>query len=212
MHTTATALSFNIFIYAIQVKLNQVIISDGKRVSVLVKIQKLAEPMEIKPGLYKQDATIADNTGFIRLTLWQRDIGKLDQSKSYRLHNVVVKSFNATKYLTSPKAGLHSTPANDLDDVVCQADSSSLMDEIIQAAEVVGINNLVKFNICMKCNSTVDEVDSLVGTCMLQVHPNTVVGQMSSGMVCKAPPPQCRTNGDARAHSFPIHHSHNCRE
>ena len=130
-----------------------------------MKIQKLAEPIEIKPGLYKQDATIADNTGFIRLTLWQQDIGKLDQSKSYRLHNVVVKSFNATKYLTSPKAGLHSTPADDHNDVVCQANSSSLMDEIIQAAEVVGINDLVKFNICMKCNSTVDEVHSLVGTC-----------------------------------------------
>ena len=193
--------------------MNQVIqnmISDGKRVSVLVKIQKLAEPIEIKPGLYKQDATIADNTGFIRLTLWQRDIGKLDQSKSYHLHNVVVKSFNATKYLTNPKAGLHSTPADDLNDVVCQANSSSLMDEIIQAAEVVGID-LVKFNICMKCNSTVDKVEDS-RRYMLQVHPNTAVGQMSSGMACKAPPPQCRTNGDARAHSFPIHHSHNRRE
>ena len=39
------------------------------------------------------------------------------------------------------------------------------MDEIIQAAEVVRINDLVKFNICIRCNSTVDEVDSLVGTC-----------------------------------------------
>ena len=72
-----------IFIYTIQVTLNQVkqnLISDGKRVSFLVKVQKLAEPIEIKPGLYKQDVTIADKSGYIRLTLWQWDIGigKLD--------------------------------------------------------------------------------------------------------------------------------------
>jgi hypothetical protein len=71
-----------------QVKQN--LISDGKHISILVNVQKLAEPIEIKPGLHKQDATIADKTGYIRLTLWQRDIGKLDQSKSYCLHNVMV--------------------------------------------------------------------------------------------------------------------------
>ena len=132
--------------------------------SVLVKVQKVGEKMEVKPGLYKQDATIADKTVYICLTLWQQDVDKLGQGKSYCLHNLVVKSFNATKYLTTPKASLHSIPENDQDDVVCEPDTCSLMDEILNA-EVVGVTDVSNHRMRIKCNSTVEEIDALVGIC-----------------------------------------------
>ena len=72
-----------------QVKKDDVLkTSDSKRVSVLVGGLKVGEKGEIKPGLFKRDATIADENGHMRLTV------KLEDGKIYRLQNPVVKSFN----------------------------------------------------------------------------------------------------------------------
>ena len=40
--------------------------SDSKRVSVLVRGLKVGEKDEIKPGLFKRDATVADEKGHMR--------------------------------------------------------------------------------------------------------------------------------------------------
>ena len=57
-------------IHTIQVTLDKIRdISDGKRISAKVKVQKLGETSEVKQGLHKQDATIADKTACMRLTL-----------------------------------------------------------------------------------------------------------------------------------------------
>ena len=69
--------------------------SDGKRMSVLVRALKVREKGEIKPGLFKRDATVADEKGHMHLTFWKSDTDKLEERKTYRLHNLVVKSFNA---------------------------------------------------------------------------------------------------------------------
>jgi ssDNA-binding replication factor A large subunit len=83
-------------------------ISDTKRIAVVVKVTKVADREEVKPGLFKQDLMIGDSTGYIRLTVWQEDIDKLHNGHSYLLHNLVVKSFNGSKYLGTPKTGLHT--------------------------------------------------------------------------------------------------------
>ena len=129
-----------------QVHLDDVLqTSDGKRVSVLVRVLKMGEK-EVKPGLFKRDATIADAKGHLRLTLWKSDTDKLEEGKTYQLHNPVVKSFNAVKYLTTPKAGLHSTPEVDLD--VCQPDTCSTSDHdeflSLMDAEVLGVDDITK--------------------------------------------------------------------
>ena len=57
-----------------QVNLDDVLkMSDGKRVSVLVRVLKVGEKEEIKPGLFKRDATVTDAKGHQRLTLWKSD-------------------------------------------------------------------------------------------------------------------------------------------
>ena len=151
-----------------QVHLDDVLqTSDGKRVSVLGRVLKMGEK-EVKPGLFKRDATIADAKGHLRLTLWKSDTDKLEEGKTYRLHNLVVKSFNAVKYLTTPKAGLHSTPEVDLDNV-CQPDtcSTSDHDELLSLmdAEVLGVDDITRRVLCIKCRSTVDLIDGVIGIC-----------------------------------------------
>ena len=82
----------------------------------MIKVLRISEKQEVKAELEKQDITISDATGTARLTLWQENIGKLDVDDSYEIKDLIVNSYNGTKYLTSPKSGCTITP---LDDIRC---------------------------------------------------------------------------------------------
>lgn len=138
---------------------------DGKHVAVLVKVLKLGDKEEVKPGLYKRDAIIADAKSHMRLTLWKTDTDKLEEGKTYRLHNLVVKSFSAVKYLTTPKAGLQNTREEDMGNVVNPPQNSSETDHNVLDAEVLGVEDITKRVLCIKCRSTVDQIDRVVGIC-----------------------------------------------
>ncbi len=53
--------------------------------------------------LFKQDVTLSDSTGTARRTLWQEQIGKLQVDHSYHIHNLLVKSYDGSKYITPPR-------------------------------------------------------------------------------------------------------------
>ena len=105
-------------------------ISDTKRISMMVKV---IDVEKVKPKLFKQDFMVANKTAYIRLTLWQEDIDKLQNGNSYLLQNLIVKSFNGSKYLNTPKSGLFNTLHEDLGDIVFPPDSSSLIDRFEDA-------------------------------------------------------------------------------
>ena len=39
----------------------------------MAKVLEVEDKLEVKTGLYKQDVTIAEKTGNLKLTLWQND-------------------------------------------------------------------------------------------------------------------------------------------
>ena len=139
-------------------------VSDMKRISMVVKVVNVGDREQVKQELFKQDVMVADETDYIRLTLWQEDIDKLQDGNSYLLQNVIVKSFNGSKYLNTPKSGLLSTLHEDLGDVVLPPDSSSLIDRF-EDAEVVGVSDILYKKICFKCHGTVDELKDTIGVC-----------------------------------------------
>ena len=108
---------------------------------IITKVIQIGEKHEVKPGLFKQDVTISDKTTTMKLTLWQNDIDHLENSKSYQLDNLEVKSYNASKYLSPPKTGLCCMSHPDINEVVCEPNTCSLDDEILDA-EVVGVNDV----------------------------------------------------------------------
>ena len=124
---------------------------------------------------------VADKTDYIRLTLWQEDIDKLQDGNSYLLQNMIVKSFNGSKYLNTPKSGLLSTLHEDLGDVVLPPDSSSHIDRV-EDAEVVGVSDIIYKKICFKCHGTVDELKDTIANAL---WPN------ESTSVCLRCPPNC---------------------
>jgi len=59
----------------------------------------------VSGGKHKQDTTIADATASTRLTLWESDIGLLEQGESYQLTKVMVRTFQGQPYLSYPFSG-----------------------------------------------------------------------------------------------------------
>ena len=53
--------------------------------------------------LKKQEALFTDNTGSVRLVLWEQDTTKMQSGQCYSMTNVAVKDYNGTNYLTLTK-------------------------------------------------------------------------------------------------------------
>ena len=68
-----------------------------EKVTVTIKAIHLEEPVKVAGGLQKQDVTIADSHGAAKLTLWEADIGKISENKSYQLSNVIVHTYQQQK-------------------------------------------------------------------------------------------------------------------
>ena len=64
---------------------------------------KVSNPAKVSGNYTKQDITLADSDGVAKIVLWQNDVGKLTEGKSYSFTNVVVRSYQGTKYLSMPK-------------------------------------------------------------------------------------------------------------
>ena len=60
------------------------------RVSVTIKALRVDDPVQIPSGKMKQDVIVGDNTRTTRLTLWEEDIGSMEQGNSYKLQGVTV--------------------------------------------------------------------------------------------------------------------------
>ena len=75
------------------------------KVSVAAKVIGVEKPVKVSGGITKQEVTIADASSAARLTMWEGDVGSMVDGKSYRLSNVVVRSYQKSKYLSLPKEG-----------------------------------------------------------------------------------------------------------
>lgn len=127
-------------------------ISCSTNITVRIKVLEVRDTEEVKQGLKKQDVLISDKTGNAILTLWQLNIGSLEDGKSYVLQDVSVREFNSSKYLSF----LHSSAIIPIDDI-----EGTTMNN----AEVIAVASLVRKSICILCDNNVNETSENVGIC-----------------------------------------------
>ena len=70
------------------------------RVSVNLRVQKLADLETVRTGKQKQHVYVADHSSTAKVTLWEEQVGILHDQTSYKLENIVVREFGGTKYLS----------------------------------------------------------------------------------------------------------------
>ena len=88
------------------------------RVTIQAKVIKVNEQQMVSTGKTKQDICIADNDGFTTLTLWEGDIGLLQETLSYQFNRVLVHKFNGKTTLSLPSCGASIEEIPDLGDTV----------------------------------------------------------------------------------------------
>ena len=91
--------------------------SDYNKVLVRAKVLRIQEAMKVAGGFTKQDVIIADATCAAWITLWEDDVGSLADQKTYEFTDVVVRSYQGTKYLSKPKEGATVTEIADMSEV-----------------------------------------------------------------------------------------------
>ena len=74
-----------------------------QRVTVEVKAVRVEEPTEVSGGKKKQDVLVGDSTATARFTVWEGEIGMMDEDVSYRLSGMMVSEFRGKKFPSTSK-------------------------------------------------------------------------------------------------------------
>ncbi len=108
---------------------------------------------------------MADATGACRVTLWQDDIGRLEEDTSYQLDNFVINSFANVKYL-SPQKTDSPCDIHAIADIGTVDNTEPLSSNtVIANAEVTGVSYIGTHNACLSCKAKVDPLNDVIGVC-----------------------------------------------
>ena len=128
-----------------------------EKVTLNVKVLRVEDVAKVSGNLKKQDITIADDTAAERLTLWEGDVGRMEEDECYRLCNIVVRSYQGVKYLSFPKAGADMTTIGDIGDVV--VDDLAEDFTTVDGAVVIGVLTLDSYLASIVCKSKVSTIN-----------------------------------------------------
>ena len=107
--------------------------------------------------LKKQDASFTDESGTIRLVLWENDIQTIKSMSTYKLQRVAVRSFNNEKYLTVNRNSVVELT----DGVISRKDTVIEISDIKKVScPANGIKSVQRFPCCISCKTKVVPVPS----------------------------------------------------
>ena len=135
-----------------------------EKVSVNVKVVEVKEVFQLHDRV-KQDVIVADQTGAVRVCLWEDHVHCMEKKKCYSLKNFVVREFQSTKYLSMPKEGTEIVEIDDIGDVAKDFGSSEEEILVLQNVTVVGVPYLGSYKACLSCKARVEPQTPPLGKC-----------------------------------------------
>jgi hypothetical protein len=117
-----------------------------------------------KDVLVKEDCILEDQTGSASLHMWDRFIDQVTNAKSYRLENLVVKSFQGNVYLSTT----FSSSITEVEQVVDTLIGPELLESKERKVTVEEFKLVKKLDIfvaCQSCNRKVDDVSEKFMKC-----------------------------------------------
>lgn len=67
------------------------------------EVVKVETALEMTSGKKKQDMIVGDSTGTARVTIWEEEIGKMEEGDSVKMTGMMVREFQGKKYLSTSK-------------------------------------------------------------------------------------------------------------
>ncbi len=126
---------------------------DFQRVTVAVKAVRVDQPVHVVGGKRKQEIMLSDSSGKSKLTLWEGDIGKISQGKSYMLRNVRVQSYNGSKYVAMPRDDATIETVSDIGEVEEDDQKDDEPQQLkLRNVQVVSVVTLETYYRCMSCD------------------------------------------------------------
>ena len=136
-------------------ELEDLVVMQSVTVNVKVILVGMLEHVQVKDswrGLTKQECVVGNATETIRIVLWEKKIGCLQQDRCYKVADVHVKEFQGKKYLSVPEKGTIQY----IDDV---AEMDSDDERLTAAAVVKGVVKAVlsceEHLSCVNCSSKI---------------------------------------------------------
>ena len=169
-------------------------IASYERVTVTVKVSDVDSPSEVKGGKKKQDIIITDATAVARFTVWEDDINRLQQGKSYKLTDVLVREYNSKKYLSTALENTTIQEVTDIGQVIDpneeDVDKNLGVTQTIENVRVVGVVFLKEYYKCLKCSSKVISSDDpeigKCSKCLMQQLLDACISTVSAQLMIKA--------------------------
>ena len=104
------------------------------------------DPIIVTGGKRKQDVVVWDNTGTIKVTLWEQHIDLLEVGRSYSLKNFVVREYGSQKYLAMLRNGSEIVLVEDIG-IGIESDKSVTSTELT-SPEIIGVPQLDSYKAC----------------------------------------------------------------
>ena len=96
---------------------------------------------------------------------WEDQIGLFEESKSYKLSNVTVRSFNGAKYLSLGE-GCDIEEIEDIGEVIDDENAASQLGKAkVVKGEIVAVVSIDIYKGCRNCNAKMVDVNGPVGVC-----------------------------------------------
>ena len=129
-----------------------------------VKAVEVKEIEQLKEKV-KQDIVVGDRSGTAKLTLWEDNVGEIQQGRSYALKDFVVRQYQTIKYLSKGE-GSQLVMVGDIGPVLSSEVPKRVDDEVVlKQVVVIGVPALERYRICFKCRSRVEPLQTPLGCC-----------------------------------------------
>ena len=135
------------------------------RVSVNIKVLKVIDSVTHLGGKTKQDVFVADATTVKKCTLWEDQIGTLQEHASYWLKNFIVREYASEKFLSLAKDGSEIETICDIGHTATSKEVVENDDKVITNAQIVGVPLLDKYKACLRCKARVEPSTPPFGRC-----------------------------------------------
>ena len=125
--------------------------NEKSKINITGRVTKLHNPTLIQTGnktLTKQECTITDQSGPIRLVLWEDDIKKIDFGNAYKIFKAMVKTYANQKFNKQTTIEL-STSNVQREDAVMTDTSQNIVE-----CPAEGVEKVTTYLSCSKCNSS----------------------------------------------------------
>ena len=134
------------------------------KVTLEAKVVEVSEAVTVATGKRMQEILIADANASMKCTLWEEDVGTMQEGISYRLCNFMVREYASKKFISKPKDGASVAQVQDIG-VVTLNDNSEDDETVIYKAQIVAVPQLNKYHACLRCKARVEPCDVPFGRC-----------------------------------------------